>query len=181
MNPDKRLRWSRRLSVVPRWCVVPTIQSQTVDQHVFHVTRTAMWLTQYHIEATEAVSHESYSRFKLDVLEHALEHDDEEAATGDRPTPSKNVKHHYGMMPQQAVVVKVADILEALAFLQEEKDMGNSRVGVVFTERVQALREVWGFFAQGKNEKGAPVIGDVNALIQKYIAVLNAFHPGMEQ
>jgi HD containing hydrolase-like enzyme len=167
----KSLRWSRRLSTVPRWTIVPTIQRQNVAEHTFHVARTALWLVGEHARAQGNA--EDRLSFEMDVLRWALQHDEDEAATGDRPTPSKNGKPHYASMPQHAIVVKVADILEALAFLMEEKLMGNTRLGDIFTERTQALQEVWGFFAQKERRSH-------HALLNEFFGVIFASHPGME-
>lgn len=171
MLNDKSLRWSRRLSVVPRWVIVPTIQRQNVAEHSYHVAQTARWLMQFHAsEGDEKLN------LTMAVVDRALDHDVEEAATGDRPTPSKQGKTYHAGMPQSAIVVKIADILEALAFLHEEKLMGNTRVAVLFDERRQALREVWGFFQARPTAEM-----DVAHLLNRYIGILNISHPGMEQ
>lgn len=179
MLNDKSLRWSRRLSVVPRWVIVPTIQRQNVAEHSYHVAQTARWLMQFHTSKFDGTHRELLA----EVIERALDHDHEEAATGDKPTPSKQGKVYHAGMPQSAIIVKIADILEALAFLYEEKLMGNTRLAVLFDERKQALREVWRFFQQIRAEDGN---GDwfkegATGLLNFYLNVLNVSHPGMEQ
>jgi 5'-deoxynucleotidase YfbR-like HD superfamily hydrolase len=170
MSDNKSLRWSRRLSVVPRWVIVPTIQRQNVAEHSYHVAQTARWLMQFHASK----EHEgAWQSLKAQVIELALDHDLDEAATGDRPTPSKQGKVYHAGMPQSAIILKVADILEALAFLHEEKQMGNTRLAALFEERKQALREVWGFF------QALPKIGLGDVLVL-YLETLNVSHPGME-
>lgn len=171
MLSDKGLRWSRRLSVVPRWVIVPTIQRQNVAEHSYHVTQTARWLMQFHAsEGDEKLA------LTMAVIDRALDHDVEEAATGDRPTPSKQGKTYHAGMPQSAIIVKIADILEALAFLHEEKLMGNTRVHALFDERKQALREVWGFMQVRPTAEM-----QATDILNKYISILNVSHPGMEQ
>jgi len=172
MEPNKKLRWSRRLSVVPRWSIVPTIQRQNVAEHSFHVAQTALWLLQYHITADGAP--ETMASIKLAVLEHALEHDVDEAATGDRPTTTKASKS-YGFMPQHAIIVKVADILEALAFLHEEKLMGNTRLGAVFLERTAELARVWEYFYKSMDPNRS-----VEGILNVYLKALYVSHPGLE-
>lgn len=171
MLNDKSLRWSRRLSVVPRWVIVPTIQRQNVAEHSYHVAQTARWLMQFHASEGDEKLH-----LTMAVVDRALDHDVEEAATGDRPTPSKQGKVYHAGMPQSAIIVKIADVLEALAFLHEEKLMGNTRVADLFDERKQALREIWGFFQ-------ARPTAEMNTmdLLNRYVGVLNVSHPGMEQ
>ncbi len=171
MLNDKGLRWSRRLSVVPRWVIVPTIQRQNVAEHSYHVAQTARWLMQFHAsEGDEKLA------LTMAVIDRALDHDMEEAATGDRPTPSKQGKTYHAGMPQSAIIVKIADILEALAFLHEEKLMGNTRVHALFDERKQALREVWGFMQVRPTAEM-----QATDILNKYISILNVSHPGMEQ
>lgn len=181
MPNDKSLRWSRRLSVVPRWVIAPTIQRQNVAEHSYHVAQTARWLMQFH--ASKEADERAWKALTADVVERALDHDVEEAATGDRPTPSKQGKVYHAGMPQVAIIVKIADILEALAFLHEEKQMGNSRLGVLFEERKQALREVWGFFHQIRAEDESTDYFEEGALgvLSKFLHTLNASHPGMER
>jgi len=159
--------------------IVPTIQRQNVAEHSFHVAQTARWLMQFHASKFDGTHRELLA----EVIERALDHDIDEAATGDRPTPSKQGKVYHASMPQSAIIVKVADILEALAFLYEEKMMGNARIHALFDERKQALREVWGFFHQIKADDGN---GDwfkegAIGLLNFYLSVLTASHPGMEQ
>lgn len=171
MLNDKGLRWSRRLSVVPRWVIVPTIQRQNVAEHSYHVAQTARWLMQFHAsEGNEKLA------LTMAVIDRALDHDMEEAATGDRPTPSKQGKTYHAGMPQSAIIVKIADILEALAFLHEEKLMGNTRIHALFDERKQALREVWGFMQVRPTAEM-----QATDILNKYISILNVSHPGMEQ
>lgn len=177
MLSDKQLRWSRRLSVVPRWVIVPTIQRQNVAEHSYHVAQTARWLMQFH-----ATDGDEKLALTMAVIDRALDHDVEEAATGDRPTTSKQGKTYHVGMPQAAIIVKIADILEALAFLYEEKLMGNTRVVALFDERKQALREVWGFFQQKKDPGGNGdwFRGGAIDMLNCYLNALNASHPGME-
>lgn len=119
---NRDLRWSRRLSFVPRWGVVPTLRRQSVAEHVFHTTRTALWLLEHH-----TLGHDP--AFRLQVLEQALRHDDAEAASGDIPSPYKTGTGKETTVPAGLsavdVVVKCADLLEALAFIEEERKMGN--------------------------------------------------------
>jgi len=178
MLTDKSLRWSRRLSVVPRWVIVPTIQRQNVAEHSYHVAQTARWLLGFH--ATLQGGGEEAAALHMRVLEYAMDHDIEEAATGDRPSSSKQGKTYHASMPQYAIIVKVADILEALAFLLEERTMGNIRLTDIFEERKQALREVWGFFQQARSDAGVDVVGGPLDLLKRYTDVLYVSHPGME-
>lgn len=132
---NTQLRWGRRLRFVPRWGVMPVIKPQNVAEHSYHVTMLARWLVQYHER------HDDKS-FLADVLVHALEHDIEEAVTGDIPAPYK--ERQMDMMDlmdeddttsEAESVVKLADVMEALVYLQEEMALGSSLLGSVFKER----------------------------------------------
>lgn len=169
-DANRELRWSRRLSVVPRWPVVPTINKQSVDQHVFHVTRIVMWLLPYHAQAVD-----DDPAFKFDVVRMALGHDDPEASTGDIPTPRKGPAN-YSAMPQKAIIVKVADILEAIMFLVEEREMGNKRVGAILLERRAALEAAWSHF---KQVPGADI--SATAIMNAAVGAVMESHPAMEK
>lgn len=179
MLNDKSLRWSRRLSVVPRWVIVPTIQRQNVAEHSYHVTTTAMWLLGFHVSSKYPGTDDSIM-LQLQVLNCALLHDEDEAATGDKPSSSKQGKTYHASMPQYAIIVKVADILEALAFLHQERLMGNTMLADIWEERKQALREVWGFFQQARSDSGTDIVGGPLDLLKRYTDVLYVSHPGME-
>lgn len=115
---EKWIRWTRRLSFVPRWTVVPTIRKQNVAEHSYHVACTCMWLLNFHERADDL-------NLRLAVLETALEHDVEEAAKGDSPGPGKAEKD-YALYSQRKLIVKIADLTEALAFTFEEIQLGNT-------------------------------------------------------
>jgi hypothetical protein len=108
-------------------------------------------------------------------MEHALDHDEDEAATGDRPSSSKPGKTYHAGMPQYAIIVKVADILDMLAFLNTERRLGNTLLSDIWEERKQALREVWGFFQTRPDFTWGP-----SEILEQYLAVINKSHPGME-
>lgn len=129
-----KARWLRRLAYVPRWTVMPTLQSQSVAEHTFHVIVLCRWLVSQHAE-------KDTGNFELDVLRLALEHDADEAKSGDIPTPHKhgtpdeqqarltdeNVQGLSHLeMSQAEVVVKCADKLEAILFVHQEMLMGNN-------------------------------------------------------
>lgn len=173
MLNDKDLRWSRRLSVVPRWVIVPTIQKENVAMHCYQAVQTARWLLGFH--ATIWKDGPEAAHFRMQVIEHALDHDIDEAATGDKPSSSKPGKTYHAGMPQYAIVVKVADILDMLAFLHQERAMGNTLLGDIILERKQALREVWGFF-----QTRPDMAWDVDRILNQYLSVINKSHPGME-
>lgn len=179
MLNDKSLRWSRRLSVVPRWVIVPTIQKENVAMHCYQAAQTARWLLGFH--ATMIKGGPEADHLRLQVIEYALDHDEDEAATGDKPSSSKPGKVWHAGMPQYAIIVKVADILDMIGFLHTERLMGNTLLSDISQERKQALREVWGFFGQAKSDVGADIVGGPNDLIERYLKVILKSHPGMEQ
>lgn len=138
-TPAKKLRWSRRLSMVPRWTVVPMLKGQNDAEHSYHATQLTRWLLNAHAQRNDV-------EFKLGCLEHALDHDLEEAATGDNPSPSKPFKTMEGRS-QTKIVVKCADILEALMTMEQEKRMGNAYYTEPVIEDLKLRFEnVWFYF-----------------------------------
>jgi len=141
--PDVRyLRWLRRLRVIPRWSVVPVLRQQNVAEHSFHVATLSLWLVSLHGRGAE-------EKFQLDVLRYALTHDILEAATGDNPSPSKPKAEANGE-DQVKVLVKCADILEALQFAYEEQLMGNSMgMDVIIDHLYNEFVDWWRYFETG--------------------------------
>lgn len=121
-----------RMSVVKRWGILHTIQTQSVAEHVFNVERIAIHIAQ-----------EWFGLYKTDdlwrIYEAAHYHDDEEALTGDLPAmmkpyfDEKTFKLDHGDLIKQRVVdpqirkiVKLADKLEGYHFLCIENQLGNA-------------------------------------------------------
>lgn len=170
---DQAIRKSRRLTFVPRWVVVPTIRKQTVDQHSYQVVQIARWLLQFHRNQSE--------QFRLQVIEAALDHDNEEALTGDQPTPSKTDSSGICGVPIK-VVVKCADILEAICFMQEEAAMGNGIYTYsIIMERKAAFHDWWqnfDWFDGFDRKNGKPLSHDIiQYLTEQFVRPI---HPAME-
>lgn len=116
-----------RLSIVPRWTIVRTIQKQSVAEHCFNVERIATqiaikWMGIREIELLFGIS------------QYALHHDDDEALTGDIPSTAKGYvqinlvseSHKWAHGNDTVIhVVKLADLLEAVWFLSIESKLGN--------------------------------------------------------
>lgn len=176
---DKALRWSRRLSFVPRWVIVPTIRHQSVAEHSFHVARTVLWLL-------GRMSPERREALYGPCLLHALSHDDTEAATGDIPSPSKTRPMEKGdtcddilLMNDILLVNKVADWLEALAFIQEEETLGNRFNLDHIKEHINdKLRSRWLEFSGLLDESFVCV--SWSDLVRDYLGQIVSTHPGME-
>lgn len=133
------LRWLRRLSVVPRWSVVPVLRRQNVAEHSFHVASLSMWLVSLHAKAND-------KEFELKVLKYALTHDIEEAGEGDAPSPSRGKTEANGD-DQVKVVVKCADILESLLFVYEESLLGNAMgMEAIIDHRYNEFVDWWRYF-----------------------------------
>lgn len=173
-NPlDKTLRWSRRLQFVPRWVVMPTVHKQYVDQHTFHMAQTCRWLLCLHASGDR-------ENFRLAVLEAALDHDMDEAITGDRPSPSKPVKP--APTDQLDIVLKCADLLEALAFTWEEEHLGNKQWMLSVQEDVSGkFNKIWTLF---NHNKFSPRADDPHIVLDKYKEQIlprwNKPHPVLE-
>lgn len=130
----------RDLAHVPRWVIIPTLQKQSVAEHSYYVT-----LYSTHIMFKLRLD----PRFTLPAIYHALEHDREEAFTGDIPGPSKKIlgivgknldtaveestrfqsNNFGGADPIALAIVKLADLMDQYAFWKEEGKLGNGRAG----------------------------------------------------
>jgi len=119
----------QRLSAVPRWVVLRTIQKQSVAEHCFNVERIATRIAEEWFGITKP-------KLLYDISQYALHHDDEEAITGDIPGPTKR-KRFNGNTGEPAPdfdgtykIVKLADHMEAVWFLAMERAMGNRYVNI---------------------------------------------------
>ena len=135
MMNEKRMRRLRRLAIVPRWVTVPMTRRQSVAEHSFHVAWIVLWLA----ERSAAVAQRRISKETLMYV--ALTHDESESATGDIATPFKkyivdevsDFEYKHGMTSaldpycddQFRVIIKLADMIEAAIWIQEEQELGN--------------------------------------------------------
>ena len=183
MTPE-RMRRLRRLSTVPRWTTVPMTRRQNVAEHSFHVAWIALELANYN----KAVK---YGELELsDLLTLALFHDESEAVSGDIATPFKRnwggdaikdmeqeygMGHHYKTLDHQArVIIKLADLIEAFIWLNEEKALGNKLLKPIRDQIGSNIRRTMEDF----DFDGATCLHDVIALI---IGPKNMIkHPSME-
>jgi hypothetical protein len=171
-DSDKKLRWARRLGVVPRWTIVPTINKQHVDAHSFQVVVLADWLCTMH--GTTHHSVKRHREFRSQVMEWAVYHDLEEAATGDAPTPSKPPPTLPKELSQVQLTVKLADVLEALLFIHEERLFGNCRVTEIWDELLTRFSGYWGLF-----HKRERVEHDPDKFVDHLLGIMEV-HPGIE-
>lgn len=123
---------SRKLSYVQRWGIVPVIRKQSVAEHSFGVAVISLWLM--------GISRQACDR--AEVIECAITHDMKESVTGDVPSTFKRhikgaVDQFESRMPSACyseltkVIVKLADYLEALAYINEEKHFGNTTLSLI--------------------------------------------------
>jgi hypothetical protein len=171
MSDVRYLRWLRRLSVIPRWSVVPVLRRQSVAEHSFHVSTLALWLVRLHARRDDG-------KFELEVLRYALTHDIGEASTGDAPSPSKP-KSKASHEDQVKVLVKCADLIESIMFMHEESLLGN-RMGMDYiVDRVyNEFVDWWRHFDTGdKNIHSAEVISTAKLICFNEINP----HPAVEE
>lgn len=142
----------RDFSTVPRWTTLRTIRQQNVAEHSFYVM----------VYVRQIVIFLGLQHMLLAALEYAMYHDGEETFSGDTPGPWKRISEDatkaavaarrlmikrfpdWDAGPVHATVkwiVKVANLVDEIAFLGNEFQMGNrNTVGVSANaiERIQA-------------------------------------------
>jgi 5'-deoxynucleotidase len=149
--------FERRLSIVPRWTIVPTLFKQNVAEHSFYVALYADKLC-YMLEVPD----EERAR----VVGYALRHDMSEVMHGDAPGPSKDRlwDEHKAEREEETLcragdsdyptkfscvseeirswnIVKMADKIEAAMFLNREVATGNVAVEHILASHVRWINE----------------------------------------
>lgn len=147
--------FERRLSIVPRWVIVPTIFKQNVAEHSFYVALYTDKLCQM-LPVPDNV--------RVQAVALALRHDMLEVMHGDIPGPAKgrlgvDDKRDWGRLERAtegdytfpplslneslfvARVVKMADKIEAAMFLQREVQTGNVGVKPILDAHIVWVQE----------------------------------------
>jgi len=152
----------RTLQFVPRWSIVRTLRTQSVAEHSYYVALYCRWIFHSICE----VPWMAENGVELDgVLKAALTHDIEESFTSDIPNP---IKGYAGLRGNEAFkkwesetaaarfgglfysdppkpikqIVWLADVIEACAFLAEERRMGNREVDDILDHMMEILDDV---------------------------------------
>jgi len=137
-----------RLSIVPRWGILHTIQHQSVAEHVFNVERIALRI------AARWFGYDEHMMFL--VMEEAHHHEDLEALTGDLPTMVKPYfdearmerDHSDLITPRNSdkdevfKIVKLADKLEGYHFLCIENQLGNRYITAHLAQEPLIIAEI---------------------------------------
>lgn len=129
----------RDLAHVPRWAILPTTRTQSVAEHSFFVALYAAEIVSFALES----GHCEVEDFAI-IVQYALVHDRDESYLSDIPGPVKRnivdsdkVKAYTKKMEETIFeapidvlevykrVVKVADLMDEVAFLWGESQMGN--------------------------------------------------------
>lgn len=161
--------FEERMSWVPRWCIVRTIQKQSLAEHSFRVALAAPRFAVKYFMVSPTDYELLYNISRL-----ALLHDQFEAFSGDIASPAKGwfgspqfESFHAERVTENVApldtrvyqAVKMADLYEALVFLNVEVSLGNQTVIRVienleaelktYTGDVELLKHIHSFsFAQ---------------------------------
>lgn len=139
----ERKRRLYRLSIVPRWTVIPTLRTQSVSEHCFNVSWLAVIVTQEWNRKNPGNMIDEKNTLR--AVWAAIVHDEAEAISGDIAAPYRRgntgngmkfweERQHYGAFDgglwSTAIrkIIKIADKLEALTFCHNEIRMGNLTV-----------------------------------------------------
>lgn len=173
MISDKDMRATRRLEYVPRWSVMPTLRRQSVAEHSYFATVNCIWLLDRHVLGNDRV-------FRAEVLEYSVLHDKDEAKTGDTPSPNKPFEPPKGQN-QVKVIVKCADLLEALQFVHAETLLGNTMGMRVNRDWLAArLHDVWGLFEWHPQNPHRPITSDLIKQFELFVFDPQNPHPVLE-
>lgn len=152
-------REHRTLAHVPRWSILRINRRQSVAEHSFYVAL-------YSAEIAKFIGWTGpYDQLML----HALTHDLDEIVTGDINSPTKKAMSKEARLDfeywvgkkmcersdpsgawalsdpgeQVRAIVKLADIVEGLLYLGDERSQGNTNVGNMETYMWRALDKFW--------------------------------------
>lgn len=136
----------RELSFIPRWGILRRVRDQSVAEHSYYVATYVMLLGGRMGLHNDIIN---------EAIKLALTHDIEEIITGDIPAPAKKyldpegnkvlslksraystleIRHRGVVNPVSVYLVKLADLMDGLAYLATEIQMGNGSVSVVLQE-----------------------------------------------
>lgn len=178
MNHEQILRRGLRLSTVPRWSVIPTIQKQTVSEHVHRGLVVINYFERCIIRRKLQTS-----RTIIDQARRVwLGHDDDEAITGDKPSNSK-IRGDDTNESSLYHFIKTVDCGEALVFLAEEFFLGNQHAGPgspLFKEINTKAKRHEALFTKKSGYTESPLM--IPSLMNATLGFMSSpsLHPGME-
>lgn len=146
-------REARELSFINRYAIARVHHQQSVAEHSYYVIL-------YSLIVAEFLGHDDPTMV-ADMVRYAALHDNAEAATGDNPSPYKqilnrkygggpaDIEFHYmatrypnqhewwdSVSPLAKAVVRVADMLDSVFYCCTEEQMGNQTLGQLTSQDI---------------------------------------------
>lgn len=141
----------RDLAHVPRWAILPTTRVQSVAEHSFYVALYTAEIISFALEC----GYQVFNDFAI-AVQYALVHDRDEAYMSDIPGPIKRnitdplkMKEYAARMETKVYdtaidaesdhkrVIKVADLMDEVAFLHGEVRMGNQDAQLLMNTKIK--------------------------------------------
>jgi hypothetical protein len=148
-----------------------------VGGHSYQVCSICLWLLHYHEQGADPA-------FQAGVLRHAIEHDQDEAITGDKPayTKGNGTATPGKILDQSKLVVKCADLLDMHMWCWEDFYMGNELIHPIIQDIERRFLSYWPMFHWDEGVYGQkPGSIEILEVFRDHLRIPELMHPGIEK